>query len=239
MTIKNIEKALNSKQKINQAKQNFTHTFKLVFSSGMLGLGIIFSYFSNWVKIPFFSQLSLTIDLSIIFIIPVIFLCSLAWALSNAAILSLLNFIWNGSNWIGIIFLLLVNLVTVLLFYLLYIIFNKTKIRNKKFKWLVIWVFVIILNTIIFTVLNGIIFTPLYWWWYANGQFPLNFIEVQKIYNSTNYLQIYLLGIPDYWSGIWSLYTIFNLIKFILTAIFSIPVLIFFQINPLTKIFFN
>lgn len=226
---------MNQTQEIKQQTNNFSITFKLAFSASMISLATILSFVSSLIKIPFLAQLSLTIDISIICIIPLIFICSLSWANLSGVAIALLNFVWDAHNWIGILILLVANVVTTTLFYLLYkaTLWSK-KLAHTKRKWIIIWLLIIIINTLVFTILNGIIFTPLYWWWFAPNQFSLNFIEVEKIYNSNPYLHVYLLGIPDYWTGIFALYSILNLIKFTAVAFFSTPTLFYFQKYSLT-----
>nr|WP_255565862.1 hypothetical protein [Mycoplasma sp. E35C] len=204
----------------------------------MLALAIIFAYVSSLIRIPFFSNLSLTIDISVVFLIPVIYISSLASSLLLASVLSLIHFIWNPSNWIGILFLTITNIFTILIFYLLNLILNKTKLRSKKAKWLVIWLLIVPISMFLYSAINGILITPLYWWWFKAVN-TINFIEVANYYNSVSNLRAYLLFINDYWTGIFSLYSFFNLIKFVLIAFFAVPLLIFFQFNLFTKELFN
>ncbi len=200
----------------------------------MLALAIIFAYLSSLIRIPFFSSLSLTIDISIVFLIPVIYISSIGSALTLAVSLSLIHFIWNSTNWIGIIFLTIINIFTIIIFTFFNWLLNLTKLKTKKVKWLIIWILIIPIFMFIFSAINGILITPLYWWWFRAVK-TVNFIEVAKYYNSNSNLRFFLLFINDYWTGIFSLYSLFNLIKFSLVAFFAIPLLIFFQNNLFTK----
>lgn len=224
-------------------RQHFSSIFKLVFSAGMTGLALLFSIASTFLKLPFFSQLSLTFDFSLVFYLPIIFVCSLSWALLSSLTVSILNFAWNASNWIGILFLICVNLFCLLVFTGIVKIINiHKKIRKKKIKWLISWIILIIFCIVFYSLINGLFFTPLYWWWYTGGQlFTPNFLEVQAIYNSNKIpgLHVYLLGINDYWTGIWSLYPLFNFIKFSASAFVSIPVMFYFQSDSFTAHLFN
>ncbi|WP_027123867.1 MPN527 family putative ECF transporter permease subunit [Mycoplasmoides pirum] len=229
------------KNKKKEKQNQFTNNFKLVFCACMLGISTLFAFIGTFIKIPFFAQMSLDIDISIIFIIPIIFICSLKWALLSGFINAILHFAWNASNWIGILILLISNLLTILIFsFFKYIVEKNENIKPKKTKWIYIWFLSIIFLTLFLTILNGILFTPLYWWWISPGLFTnINFIETSKIYNENPNLHIYLLGIPNYWAGIFGLYSFFNLIKFVLISLFSIPILIFFQKYSMTSNLFN
>ncbi|QMT98747.1 hypothetical protein H3143_01265 [Mycoplasma tullyi] len=223
---------------IRKKRNNYSFNFKLSFNAGMLALAIIFAYLSSLVKIPFFSSLSLTIDISIVFLIPVIYISSIYSAVALSITLSLIHFIWNASNWIGIIFLTIINIFTILIFAFLNWLLNKTKLKDKKVKWLVIWILIIPILMVLFSAINGILITPLYWWWFRAVR-TINFIEVAKFYNSSPNLRFFLLFINDYWTGIFALFSLFNLIKFSLVAFFAIPMLTFFQNNLFTKKMFN
>ncbi|WP_417568644.1 MPN527 family putative ECF transporter permease subunit [Mycoplasma bradburyae] len=221
-------------KKDKKKNNNYSFNFKLSFNASMLALAIIFAYFSSLIKIPFFSSLSLTIDISIVFLLPVIYISSLISALMLSLTLSLVHFIWNPSNWIGIIFLTIINVFVILIFCFLNWLFNKTNLKNKKIKWLIIWILIIPISMVLFSAINGILITPLYWWWFRAVK-TINFIEIANYYNSTNNLRFFLLFIDDYWTGIFALYSFFNFAKFSLIAFFAIPLLIFFQHNLFTK----
>ncbi|MDE5774795.1 MAG: hypothetical protein K2H51_00490, partial [Malacoplasma sp.] len=64
---------------------------------------------------------------------------------------------------------------------------------------------------------------------YFDGIFPNAwFIDVQNIYNSSfgEGARLFLLFIPDYWSGVFALYSAFNAIKFGVVIVLIYPILL-------------
>ncbi|ADK87200.1 MPN527 family putative ECF transporter permease subunit [Mycoplasmoides pneumoniae] len=197
--------------------------FNLSFSAMMLALALIASFVSHFISIPFLSALKLTIDISSVFLIACAFFVSYSWALVITVALSLCSFIWDGNNWIGILTLTIANFAIVSFTRLYFHIFAQIKLR-----WLWVFSLATLSNTLLLTTLNGLLITPLYWYWF--GYVPTaNFVEVAKIYNKTPYFHFFLFGVPNYWVGIFALYSLFNVIKFTLVSLIGVPVMRAFQ----------
>ncbi len=221
-------------------KNQFSNTFKLVFCASMLSVSTLFAVIGTFARLPFFAQMSLDVDLSLVFIVPVIFVCSLAWALGCGVLNALIHFTWNPTNWIGILILMFSNVLVVFLFWVFAKALGRSKKRREtKTKWVYSWLLTILCASFAMSALNGILFTPLYWWWLAPGLFnSISFVRVGEIYDADPNLHVYLLGIPNYWAGIFGLYGLFNVTKFAIVAFFSVPVLMFFKKHIVNAVLF-
>lgn len=201
-------------------------TKSMTLSAMSLSFYTIFAFIGNtYFPLPIFGNF-LNLDISLVFLIPLAFMCSVKWWFTSAFLSGFFNFLWAGAGgWIGAIFNVMVNVFTLFVFWGL----KKLIIKNNKEKLLKIKIaLVIFISTIICIlfncVINGILFTPLYWWSYQIG--PASFIEMEKIYNSTESLHGYLLFIPKYWPAIFATYGSFNLLKFGLVGILLFPLII-------------
>lgn len=219
----------------------------MTITSCLLAASILISFISNFIKISFLGDF-LTLDLSLVFIIPLIFICNVYWSLLSGVICGLFSFAWSAGLWIGPLLNITVNILTILLVYLFYfkvfrIIKNKqikkTIVNNKVvfnlnnyfyfyIKLIITLLLTLIITTLVMAFLNGIVFTPLYWWAYNLLDSP-SFVIANKWYKD-NGPNLYLLYLPDYWSGIFGLYTSFNVFK--LSIVF---ILVYFPITIIVK----
>ncbi len=190
--------------------KNKSKYFTIVFSSLMLALSLICSMISN--VFPFILGSSfLRIDIGISFL-ALNFMIS-GWKYGTLVVLS--NFIIHpflpGTN-IGFIQLFFIGKTIFLITCLIYVFFNFViyKVINKKN--LITPIFISsFLTTIIITILNGLLFTPLFFNIISNGQFSMNFVELAEQYK-TSWLQT-LFIVPNYWGGIALIYGTFNIVS--------------------------
>ncbi len=210
--------------------------FDIAIISILLSLGILFSYLSNFFTLPFAPWL--TIDISPFFYIMIYFCIrnvkGVIWTIFSILIGSVFNFIYNPySGWIGVV----INISSNLLFFVIILIFYKLisflKLKDK-IKYIIFNLLSIIVISLLLCLLNGLLFTPLYWYVFDVGNFnSFSYIEIMNWYNSEP--NIWLLYIPNYWTGIFGLYSAFNFIKFGIIGVLLISTLFIFN-KQITKI---
>ncbi len=191
---------------------------QITIAGMFLGLSIISSFiFSFAIILGGF----LTLDISIIFIIPIVFCCGIWWGVSASIIQGFFTLIWSGAGgWIGSIILIITNLTVV---FILWTFEQYCQIKNRKLKWTIIYSLLVPILMIILSALNGLIFTPLYWWFLGIIDSP-SFVEATYYASHTSGTNAYLLGFKNYWNGIFALYCLFNFIKFTIVALIMIPI---------------
>lgn len=224
----------NEKNKKMNANIHIKH---MVITSIFLALAILTSFGTNFIKISFLGDF-LSLDISLVFIIPLIFTCSYYWACLGSIALSLFTFLWPGNIWIGVVFNVIANFTFVSLVWLFKHIFKKKKNINNSILLIINLSLSIIISSIFFTFLNGILFQPL-WWWFFRVTDTIFFVEVAKQYNFGVIPHIYLLWIPDYWSGIFALYMAFNLFKFVIVSLITFIAITFIWKSNLIERSFN
>lgn len=201
---------------------------KMVITSIFIALSIITSFSTNFISLPFLASF-LTLDISLIFIIALLVITSYYWALFAGITLGCFSFIWSSGIWIGAVFNIIVNVFTITIIW----IFDKYVFKNIKNYWLK-WgynlISTLIIITFSFTLLNGILFQPLWWWFFNTPLKSISFIEAEFLYNNNFISHAFLLWMPNYWSGIFALYTSFNLFKFSIVFLIAFP-----AINVLIK----
>ncbi|MDE6429252.1 MAG: hypothetical protein K2K18_01930, partial [Malacoplasma sp.] len=218
----------------------------MVITAMMLSLYIIFAWLGNqFFNLAFLANF-LNLDISLLFLIPLVFICNWRWWLFAAIMGGVSTFMYAGAGvWIGAVYNIVLNLVTLSFIYLLkiFIVDNNYFLKRAKdkknnllkvffkfeFQAGLIAVITFIFSVFINCLLNGLIFTPLYMNLYLNNIFPNAwFIDVENIYNSSSGQEArwFLLFIPNYWTGIFALYSAFNAIKFGIVLILIYPVLL-------------
>lgn len=227
----------------------------MVISAMLLSLYIIFAYIGNqFFRLAFLASF-LNLDISLIFLIPLVFICSARYWIFVGVVGGLANFLWQGTGgWVGSVYNVVLNLILLSFVHLLKFIFidlaiklrsKKTlrdkeaidyKFSNKDFSvrifliCLISFIFMILINSL----LNGLLFTPLYISQYSKE--PPNFIEIQK---KPNVFIAYTLGITNYWAGIFALYSAFNAIKFgiVFSVVFPVLTLLLIKSNIVQNYF--
>lgn len=225
--MKNLFKNTNKKDKeFKSVLSNETIRIRsMTITSIMLGFYAIFAFFGNsYFPIPFLGNF-LNMDISLVFLIPLVFICNAKWWLSAAVISGFFNFLWAGAGgYVGALFNIVLNTLTLTSFFISKCLIIK-KLTNIKLRILIL-LFVNLLTVILMNcTLNGLFFTPLYWMTYQIIKTPF-FIEASNVYNNSDSLKSWLLFIPDYWTGIFGLYSAFNLLKFGVICLLLFPILI-------------
>ncbi len=213
--------------KNQSVKNNMILSKEIALTALLTGLAIIFSILSNFFIVPFATWL--TIDLSPLFIVSIYMFVKnhpIIYSVTSTIGVSLFTFINVGlAGWVGVLINICSNL-TFLFMSIMFLKLFKKLFRNNKLYYLVSISFSCITTTFILTILNGILFTPLYWSYFINPRM-ISFIEAMNWYNENP--SLYLLYIPNYWAGIFGLYISFNIIKFFICSFVLVNVAIVFQ----------
>ncbi|EDX53164.1 MPN527 family putative ECF transporter permease subunit [Ureaplasma urealyticum] len=215
-----IEKKKTIFKRNHKEKHNIYYsTSKIIkdytLSAVMLGIGILVAYLSHFIRFNF-----LAFDFSLFTLVYLIYKVKYRFVYLVTILLSLANLMHGSPSWVGTMILSLNNL----FFVSMVIIFKKIFIpKTSKFHLNLCVLVLSSFLTIVFNVImNGILYTPLYWYTFKITS-TLNFLEVQKIYES--HPTLFLLNIKSYWLGIIALYTIFNLIKNAIISFISLIIL--------------
>ncbi|WP_412032330.1 MPN527 family putative ECF transporter permease subunit [Malacoplasma muris] len=234
---KNSFNTSNSNITQNKISEKTKQIRAMAITSCFLAISILVSFATNYIKITFLGDF-LTLDLSLVFIVPIIFICNIFWALFAGIVCGLAAFIWMGTGlWVGPIFIIVINVIIILLVYLWYFIIFK-KIKKTSIKLSLTLLITLILLMFLGSLLNGLIFTPLYWWIYNVIPIP-SFIEAEKWYQSQG-PNPYLIYINTYWNGIFGLYSAFNLLKFgVIFIIIYGPLLLIINNNIADRYFYR
>lgn len=202
----------------------------------LTSFAMITSYSTDFIKLGFLNSF-LSLDLSLIFVIPLIFICGIKWAFISSLILSCFSFINGGiSSWIGPLFNLFINTFVVFIIYLIY--FKVIRIQNIKIRLLITSLIALMLIILFSCLLNGFIFTPLYVAYFNNDWKLASFIELLKDENKDKFIA-FTLGIPNYWLGIFSLYSAFNAIKFSIVLFISYFIVLWIIKNKISQKYFG
>lgn len=210
---------------------------KIALTSVLTSLSVILSIISNFIRMPFASFL--TLDISLIPLLVIVYAINFRYAFFSIIATGLSGFIPpNSGGWIGV----LINTISHLIFVTTWFSFLQIYKRFTKSNYTSInlsLITSIILISLILTILNGLFFTPLYWWYYGILH-SISFIEAMNKYNGGEIGHIMLLGIPNYWLGIFALYISFNLIKFLLISyLFFVVICILIKSKVIEKYFKN
>ena len=101
--------------------------------------------------------------------------------------------------------------------YLFSIIFRN--LGNRKLQIALISIFTVLLTSLLLTFLNGIFFTPLFWYGYDY----IDALSISKAKNIYDDVKTAFFGLPNYWSGIFGTILPFNLLKFTLIYVIYFP----------------
>ncbi len=192
--------------------------FKIAFTGMMLALTILFQYLEKFT--PFAMGL-MNINLSIIFIIATSYVVGFKWAVlllvlrfalgpavgtTGYSLIGLWShsiLLFSGSTFLGLIHL-----------------FNKIifKKMSEKKNLLLTAVATVLVSTIVMTVLNAVLFTPVFF-------YILKYVQAPTISNAIGvYPPALFFGIPNYWGGIAVIFGVGNLVKFSIAIILFIPI---------------
>lgn len=203
--------------------------YNVTVTSIFTSLSIVISFVCKFFILPFASWLN--VDVSIFTQVVIYILIKSKWSILysifSILLTSISSLMWYGTGDLIGVFISFVSGALYLLIY--YLCSNFIKIKNTKLYIVTCLVISFVAITLLLTILNGILFTPMYWSFLGYGS--INFIESARIYNMNP--NIYLLNMPTYWSGIFTLYVSFNSIKFFTSSviIFLILLIISNKIN--------
>lgn len=188
--------------------KNRSKYFSLVFTAMTLSLSLLFSLISNFM--PFILGAAfLRIDIGMVFIFLTFIISKWKYGLTVLVANFIIHPILPGTNisfielfYIGKLIYIITSLFYISIFIFCYKIFNKKHILLS----LIISIFS---TTIIVTLLNGVIFTPIFLYLISNGFYSINFIELMQQYTTSNLNLIFITS--NYWGGISLVYGLFNL----------------------------
>lgn len=203
--------------------------YNITITSLLTSLSIVLSLVCKFFILPFATWLN--VDISLISQI-VIYVCikgkySIFYSIFSLFITSVTSIAWYGTgDLIGVLISFISGLIYISIYCFFYMVF---KFKNLKIYLISTILSSLILTTFVLTLLNGLLFTPMYWSYL--GISSLNFLDCEMIYNMNP--NIYLLNMPTYWTGIFALYISFNSIKFMCISIiiFSLLLVISNKIN--------
>lgn len=214
------------------SNQKHKLTFEITFTGIFLALVFVFSFISKVIP-PILADF-LKLDLGLIFLIPIFAI--IRWRFGFIALL--LSFIFTPiftgsadiSGYLGH-FILLVSR-SIFIFVIMLFLYDR-KARFSTWQWIGIYLIAIVVVSLVITILNILIFTPLYFY-------------VFKISNSASFVELankwkgfawFGFGIKNYYLANLALYIPFNFISFTLVSILVMPLIkICFKILKLIHI---
>lgn len=222
---------------MNYVTQNKILIKKIVLTSVLTSLSIILSITFNFIRMPFASFL--TLDISLMPLLIIAYTINFRYTFFSIIVVGLSGFMPpNSGGWIGVLINTISHLIFVTIWFSFLQIFKKFT-KNNYVSINLSLIASIILISLILTIINGIFFTPLYWWYYGMLH-SISFVEAINKYNGGEIGHIILLGMPNYWLGIFALYISFNLIKFVLISyLFFIVICILIKSKFMEKYFGN
>lgn len=200
--------------KLYMQKNKTSINYRLTLTSIFLGLSIVFSLTSEYVKIPPFSSIGLTFDLSIFCFIAIMIGASIWWSYTAIIIQAVIAYSWAAATIIGPLVLCLYNIIFISIFYTLYSLF---KIKNDSKGYLkisIVYIITFISCVIIFSIINTFFIFPLFAYLIYNWSYS------ETITN----LNSFFFGINNYYLGSIIFFGTFNIIKLGITAIIAVPV---------------
>lgn len=197
--------------------------FNIALSGIFLALVLIFQFLSS----QFFSVFGfLNINFTVVFIIVLYLATNYKYALAMLVLRFLISpAVGSGYTIIGILghFILLISdLSYIIIFVVFHVIFIKYSKVNIYLNIALSFSIATILNALWMSILNGLIFTPLYLSLFSKGTIPANFIYYVE--NPPSIIDVF--GINSYWGIIFALYLSFNLINFTLVSFITSTVTI-------------
>ena len=203
------------------------NAFRVSFVAIMLALIFLFQFLEKFMSL---GMGYVKLNISIIFIIVTYFVIGLKYSL----LLFILRFAFgpaigsNGYSDIGF-WSHFILLVYGFLFFATFILMYKWS-NNLTMSIM----FAIFKIALISGLLNGLLFTPVYWAIFKDGYgLPVNLAKTQETYA---YLKdIAFFGISDYWGGMFAIYTLTNVIKFSIVGFVLYSVLQFLIRTPYKK----
>ena len=188
--------------------------FKIALTGMLLGVAMLFQYLSQFM--PLVLGL-MDINLSFIFIVPIFFLADYKFGMIALLIRMILGPAiqkgYTSPEMIGHFVLF----VTSFIFIHLLLLAKKLKVIKNKYAMYISIVSVVILTSLIMSLLNGVLFIPLYEWSFGNGfMWPFGNQFSNKIF---------AWGIENYWAVVFAIFTTGNLINLSISSFALIGIL--------------
>lgn len=204
------------------AYQNRNLTQRLTLTGVFLALVILLQFFEKYLP---FANTYLRFNFSLLFILPIFFFSGPGWGIFALILRFAIGPAMDPLGYditgiMGHLILLISSSVTIFIFFLMS--WLTLSLRNSKWKYWIVAILTIILSSIILTLLNGLLFSPLYWWAFNFLDHP-SYLAAQTLYQNTSGLQVMHFGIKSYWGGIWAVYLSGNIIKYSLIFIVNYP----------------
>jgi len=169
--------------------------FKIALTGMLLGAAMLFQYLSQFM--PLVPGL-MDINLSFIFIVPIFFLADYKFGMIALLIRMVLGPAiqkgYSSPEMIGHFVLF----VTSLIFIHLLLLAKKLKVIKNKYAMYISIGSIVILTSLIMTILNGVLFVPLYMWSFGYG---------------FSYQISSWGGVQNYWAVVFAVFTTGNLIN--------------------------
>ncbi len=196
--------------------------YNISITSILTSLSVVLSLVCKFFILPFATWLNVDISLvaQIVIFMFVRSKFSIFYSIFSLFITSITSMAWYGTgDLIGILISFLSGLLYILIYYLCA---KFIRFKNTKVYLLTCLIFSFIIIVLLLTILNGLLFTPMYWSFL--GIASMNFLDCEFVYNMNP--NIFLLNMPTYWSGIFALYISFNSIKFLCISFIIFPLLL-------------
>ena len=181
----------------------------------MLSLVLLFQYLERFMP---FAKTYMRLNISLIFIIATFYLAGFGWAF----LLLVLRFaigpaVGTTGYDVAALWAHFILFVSGIIFILFFIIFKWSlrSIKNDSLKIGLSLIMTIIVSSLLNTILNGIFYTPVYFWLYKLAPDP-SIASAQIAYKSAN---VFFFGIPNYWVGIFAVYIVGNMIKYAIVSV--------------------
>lgn len=184
---------------------------KITLSAIMLTLVLIFHFLEKFIPLNFGY---LKLNFSLLFILPIFYLCGFKWGFLLVVLRFIFGWALGGYNILALIsqlILLTYEMIAILALYFYSYLF-RGKLLNKtlQLKYITILCLTILTTSLSATILNVLVFFPLFL--ALIGQQPFSLAWTIEQYNQSHY--IFFLFIPNYWFGTSVVYLIGNMIKF-------------------------
>ncbi|MCV3728640.1 hypothetical protein OF376_02540 [Ureaplasma miroungigenitalium] len=192
--------------------------FDFALSAIMLAVFLVINYLSSFLKFHF-----LVLDFACLALVVLVYKVRTPFVYIATIFGSMFNFFYSSASFIGVLIALFNNLVFISFVWIFARVVFKEKQHLKRYLLLTL-VCSCLITTTISTVMNAILFTPLFWYIFKVSD-TINFCQLIKTYQPTPYL----LNAPTYLLGHIYLYVPFNLIKYagiIILALMIAPLLI-------------
>lgn len=195
-------------------------TYSITFTGFMLGLVLLFQYLEQFMP---FGNTYIKINITMIFIMATFYVVGWEWAIT----LLILRFVIGpavsplGYSSLGIwsqAVLLICGALFMAIFTSIFYLLSKK--MNKRYALIYTSVISVILMSVIASMLNAVLFSPVYW-------YLLNYIKTPSIAASkvaySFVKDVAFFGVPNYWAGMLTAFGAGNLIKYSIVVIAFIP----------------